>query len=357
MPKKAEFQESRYVPPAIAKQKVSPPGQKSMSDASLNLTPDHSADGSAFKPLSANSIWGPAALSVVCDDDSHDKQAWNNSDSTSSSSRSSSRQELSSIMDSEGAPSNGMWNSAYTEELTPTPQQSGVGLHSSLPDQGSCTGSQWASARGAYSAPSSPSLPRTNNQPLSGPPSVVAQPSVDDIAVSSWTSKQRSPRSQSSSEPLSTGWTENVPAQRRSSVDMSQSFPGDAGIPSHPWQEVQHSQGYPPGLVTRENWKETGGVRSASVDVTQLLQRLALEKYLPVFEVMREPAIFPQVLVPDLFSLCKLNVCCTLGRDQQDTICIKYQLFQLFTCQSIPPKKSRKQTMFQAIMQTLQFLR
>ena len=121
-------------------------------------------------------------------------------------------QQLSSIMDSDAPASNTLWNSpAFVEDMTPTPQEAQGGMNTALSDQGVPTGSQWVPGRGAYSAPSSPSLPRTHNLPESAPPSMGGRPSVNDFAVRSWASKQRSPRSFSSSEPP-TGWNENLPA-------------------------------------------------------------------------------------------------------------------------------------------------
>lgn len=279
-----------------AKDKFSPSSQKSVSDAAaVNMrgTSDLRGDSGTFKPLSSG-IWGPvtsqppphaASLSVVCDDGTPDKQAWNNSDSTSSS-RSSSRQELSSIMDSDVQAGSSMWNSsAFVEDMTPTPQEVQGGMNTAMSDQGVPTGSQWVPGRGAYSAPSSPSLPRTHNLPESAPPSMGGRPSVDDFAVRSWASKQRSPRSLSSSEP-STGWNENLPSQpRRSSVDLSQPGGGENSIPAHPWQQYSRMpQGYPPGLTMRENWREQPAPVNNS-EINQLLQRLGLEKYVPLFEV------------------------------------------------------------------------
>lgn len=286
--------EHQFISPV--KEKFSPSAQKSGSDAAaINMrgASDLRGDSGTFKPLSSG-IWGPvtsqpphaASLSVVCDEGTPDKQAWNNSDSTSSS-RSSSRQELSSIMDSDVPASNTMWNSsAFVEDMTPTPQEAQGGMNTALSDQGVPTGSQWVPGRGAYSAPSSPSLPRTHNLPESAPPSMGGRPSVDDFAVRSWASKQRSPRSLSSSEP-STGWNENLPAQpRRSSVDLSQSGGGENSIPAHPWQQYSRMpQGYPPGLTMRENWREQPAPTSSNSEINQLLQRLGLEKYVPLFEV------------------------------------------------------------------------
>lgn len=278
---------------SAVKEKFSPSSQKSGSDAAaVNLrAPDLRGDSGTFKSLSSG-IWGPvssqpphtASLSVVCDDSTPDKQAWNNSDSTSSS-RSSSRQELSSIMDSDLPSSNNVWNSsAFVEDMTPTPQEAQEGINAALSDQGLPTGSQWVPGRGAYSAPSSPSLPRTHNLPESAPPSMGGRPSVDDFAVRSWNSKRRSPRSLSSSEP-SNAWNENLSAQpRRSSVDLSQPGGGENSIPAHPWQQYSRvSQGYPPGLTMRENWREQQGPAGNS-EINQLLQRLSLEKYVPLFE-------------------------------------------------------------------------
>ncbi|XP_027047638.1 ankyrin repeat domain-containing protein 17-like isoform X3 [Pocillopora damicornis] len=283
--------EHQFISPV--KEKFSPSSQKSGSDAAaVNLrASDLRGDSGTFKSLSSG-IWGPvssqpphaASLSVVCDDSTPDKQAWNNSDSTSSS-RSSSRQELSSIMDSDLPPSNNVWNSsALLEDMTPTPQEAQGGINTALSDQGVPTGSQWVPGRGAYSAPSSPSLPRAHNLPESAPPSMGGRPSVDDFAVRSWNSKRRSPRSLSSSEP-STAWNENLPAQpRRSSVDLSQPGGGENSIPAHPWQQYSRlPQGYPPGLTMRENWREQQGPVGNS-EINQLLQRLSLEKYVPLFE-------------------------------------------------------------------------
>lgn len=293
-PLQHEYQsEQQFMSPA--KEKFSPSGQKSGSDsAAVNMRgSDLRGDAGTFKPLSSG-IWGPVtsqphatSLSVVCDEGTPDKQAWNNSDSTSSS-RSSSRQELSSIMDSDVSGNSSMWNSsAFVEDMTPTPQQASGGMNTALSDQGVPTGSQWVPGRGAYSAPSSPSLPRTHNLPESAPPSMGGRPSLDDFAVQSWASKQRSPRSLSSSEP-STGWNENLPAQpRRSSVDLSQSVGSESTIPAHPWQQYSRMpQGlYPPGLTMRENWLDQQSAQNSNSEINQLLQRLGLEKYIPVFEV------------------------------------------------------------------------
>ena len=290
---KSEYQgEHQFIPPV--QEKLSPIAPKTGSETTVNLRPSelHGASGK-FKPLSSGSIWGPpgnqhppaTSLSVVCDDDSPEKQPWNNSDSTSSS-RSSSRQELTSIMDSEVPANSGLWNSsAFVEDLTPTPQEALVGMSAPLPDQGASTSSQWVPGRAAYSAPSSPSLPRTQHLPDSAPPSMGGHPSVDDLAVRPWVSKQRSPRSLSSSEP-STGWTGNLPMPvRRSSVDLSQSVVGENSIPAHPWHYSRPvSQGYPPGLTIRKNWREQTAPHNNS-EIMQLLQQLGLEKYLPVFEV------------------------------------------------------------------------
>ena len=288
-----EYQgEQQFISPV--KEKFSP-SQKSGSDAAVNMrASDLRGDSGTFKPLSSG-IWGPVtsqpphatSLSVVCDDGSPDKQAWNNSDSTSSS-RSSSRQELSSIMDSDAPGNSGVWNSsAFVEDMTPTPQQTSGGMNTALSDQGVPTGTQWVPGRGAYSAPSSPSLPRTHNLPESAPPSMGGRPSVDDFAVRSWASKQRSPRSLSSSEP-SPGWSDNLPTQpRRSSVDLSQPVGSESSIPAHPWQHYPRMpQGpYPSGLAMRENWLEQQSALSGNSEINQLLQRLGLEKYIPVFEV------------------------------------------------------------------------
>ena len=189
-------------------------------------------------------------------------------------------------MDSDLPPSNNVWNSsALLEDMTPTPQEAQGGINTALSDQGVPTGSQWVPGRGAYSAPSSPSLPRAHNLPESAPPSMGGRPSVDDFAVRSWNSKRRSPRSLSSSEP-STAWNENLPAQpRRSSVDLSQPGGSENSIPAHPWQQYSRlPQGYPPGLTMRENWREQQGPVGNS-EINQLLQRLSLEKYVPLFEV------------------------------------------------------------------------
>lgn len=276
-----------------AKEKFTPSVQKSGLDSSVSTrASDLCGDSGTFKPLSSG-IWAPVApqphatsLSVICDDGTPEKQAWNNSDSTSSS-RSSSRQELSSIMDSDIPGNSSMWNSsAFVEDMTPTPQHATGGMNTALSDQGVPSGSQWVPGRGAYSAPSSPSLPRTHSLPESAPPTMGGHPSVDDFAVHSWASKQRSPRSLSSSEP-STGWNEELPTQhRRSSVDLSQSVGGENTIPAHPWQQYSRMpQGpFPPGLAMRENWSTHQSALVGNSEINQLLQRLGLEKYIPVFE-------------------------------------------------------------------------
>lgn len=224
-------------------------------------------------PWSQNKTTMPSALSVICDDNSNDKQAWNNSDSTSSS-QSSSRQELNSIMDSEGTTGN-VWTSSNIDDnnLTPTPHSSHSLPH---PDPGGP--SQWNSSRGAFSAPSSPSLPRSQSQPEpvnKSPP----RPSVDDNGVKFW-NKHKSPRSQSSSD-TPHGWNPSAQGTRRSSNDMS--FPGD--LSKSPWQYSSRQQEiYQSNYTSREPWRESHASPSAG-EVAAILKRLTLEKYLPLFQV------------------------------------------------------------------------
>lgn len=290
---KHEYQgDQQFISPS--KDKFSSAIQKSVADSAVNIrASDLRADSGTFKPLSSG-IWAPVvtqshatSLSVICDDGTPDKQAWNNSDSTSSS-RSSSRQELSSIMDSEIPGNNSVWNSsAFAEDMTPTPQQSTGGMNTALSDQGVPSGSQWVPGRAAYSAPSSPSLPRTHSLPESAPPSMGGRPSVDDFAIHSWASKQRSPRSLSSSEP-STTWNEDLPTQqRRSSVDLSQSVSGESVIPTLPWAQYSRMRQapFPAVLAMRENWPENLSASVSNSEVNQLLHKLGLEKYISVFEV------------------------------------------------------------------------
>ena len=156
---------------------LSPAAQKVSSDAGAAHSSELHGDAAAFKPLSSGSIWSPvgsqplsSTLTVVCDEEHCDKQGWNNSDSTSSS-RSSSRQELSSIMDSENAAGTNVWNSsAFAEDLTPTPQEHSMEFDPSLRGQGLSSVTHWGSNRGAFSAPSSPSLQRTQPNPEVAPP-------------------------------------------------------------------------------------------------------------------------------------------------------------------------------------------
>lgn len=242
------------------------------------------------RPLSSSwNNWGqsqskalPSALSVVCDEDPPDKQAWNNSDSTSSS-QSSSRQELSSIMDNDGPANNsGVWNSSSFNDnnLTPTPHATHSSSSLPHPDQNN----QWSSNRGAFSAPSSPSLPRSQSQPDPSSNS-MARPSVDDSAVRSWNTKHKSPRSQSSSDQPS-GWEQNAQTARRSSVDMSQSFTNETGISNNPWQYTSRPQDMyqQRGFPGREQWNDSH-LAPNSVDISGILKRLTLDKYFHVFEV------------------------------------------------------------------------
>lgn len=285
------------MPQSLPKKDMSPVPPKVSSDSS-----ELNSDAPAFKPLSSGSIWSPVgsqplatALTVVCDEESVDKQGWNNSDSTSSS-RSSSRQELSSIMDSDNT-GNGVWNSsAFAEDLTPTPQGNSMEFNTALRGPGVSTSSHWGGNRGAFSAPSSPSLQRTQIDSEVVPP---GQPAVDDIAIRTWPTKQKSPRSISLTEqPLS--WSTGNQGHRRANSDIDREGVSEGKMPSHPWPyspsqaqpPSQHS--YPPGLIpgTRDSWRENSSPNTASqsgtstrIDLGQTLQRLGLEKYLHVFEV------------------------------------------------------------------------
>ncbi|XP_032234858.2 ankyrin repeat and KH domain-containing protein 1 isoform X2 [Nematostella vectensis] len=285
----AEYQDSRLG--SVTSTSASPPGKK--QEGSLLQGEAAKGDSNSFKPLATSSIWGQmgpqghpgSSLSVTCDEETPEKQAWNNSDSTSSS-RSSSRQELSSIMDADSATNSGVWNScAFADDITPTPQTGSGPLSMPHPSQAMNVNTQWSSNRGAYSAPSSPSQPRSQSQPEPGSESVGLQPSMDDSAVQ-WNSKEKSPRSHSSSDQTS-GWNSgSQQAPRRSSIDLSQSYQMEGGgVPSGPWQYPSRQQEVcSAGFGVREPWREPPSTLGSGFDVPMILKRLTLEKYLPVFE-------------------------------------------------------------------------
>ena len=193
---------------------------------------------------------------------------------------------------------NGVWNSsAFADDLTPTPQVNNIEFNPSLRGQGVSTGTHWNGNRGAFSAPSSPSLQRTQIDSEVVPP---GQPAVDDIAVRTWPVKQKSPRSVSlTDQPLN--WSASNQGHRRTNSEICRDGINENRMPSHSWPyspsqtqppAPQHS--YPPGLMpgTRDSWRKntssssvTQTLTSSGFDLGQTLQRLGLEKYLHVFQV------------------------------------------------------------------------
>ena len=188
---------------------------------------------------------------------------WENSNSASSS-RSSSRLELSSIMENEK-------NASSFQRSTSPDVACDV---KELSDE--CPGS-WISSRGAHSAPSSPSLIRSRDHRMKHTRPVTAQSnSFDDMSDRLWPSRRANDDDPPVFDSL---WNANITQAQSSSSIYN--------------QQVNSHSTSSPKLGSFKHYHDTSGVNkwsdpmleTFSHDVMRLLEQLSLTKYKQTFEV------------------------------------------------------------------------
>ena len=202
---------------------------------------------------------------------------WDNSNSASSS-RSSSRLELSSIMENE----KNATTSPFPQTSPPdTRENNGIDLMDESTTDLEYQNS-WLPTRGAHSAPSSPSLVRSRDQRLKVTRPITAQPnSYDDMSDRLWSR----PANEDSSD-ADTNWNANV-AHTSSGSSVYHNHVNNVGDHADVLKSSQK-------LGSFKQYPETAGVNkwrnplfdpAAIADVLRLLERLSLTKYKQTFEV------------------------------------------------------------------------
>ncbi len=203
---------------------------------------------------------------MAADTDVVESVGWENSNSASSS-RSSSRLELSSIMENE--------KNASSFQHTTSPDVANACDVKELSDE--YPGS-WISTRGAQSAPSSPSLVRSRDQRMKFTRPVTAQSnSYDDMSDRLWSSR----RTDDDPPDFDSLWNANI-TQAQSSSSLYN-------------QQVNRRGTSSPKLGSFKQYHDTPGVNRwsdpmldtspFSLDVMRLLEQLSLTKYKQTFEV------------------------------------------------------------------------
>lgn len=216
--------------------------------------------------LPSHSIWSPVqSAGMIVDTDVVESTAWDNSNSASSS-RSSSRLELSSIMENEKNVS------TSTLQRTTSADEDNTCDVKELCDEYPAS---WISTRGAHSAPSSPSLVRSRDQHAKLSRPVTAQSSsFDDMSDRLWSSGT------SDGPPdFDSAWNANITQAQSSSSIYS--------------EHVTNRNTMSPKLGSFKQYRETSGANKWSDpmldtshhDVVRLLERLSLTKYRQTFEV------------------------------------------------------------------------
>ena len=219
--------------------------------------------------LPSHSIWGPVQPgSIAAGTETGESTAWDNSNSASSS-RSSSRLELSSIMENEKN------ISASSFQQTTPPDALSTCDANELSDE--YPGS-WISSRGARSAPSSPSLVRSRDQRMKFTRPVTAQSnSYDDMSDRLWSSR----RTNDDPPDFDSAWSTNITqAQSSSSIYSDRVSHRSTSSPKLGSFKQYHD------TSCSNNWSdpilETSPI---SHDVMRLLEQLSLTKYKQTFEV------------------------------------------------------------------------
>ena len=221
--------------------------------------------------LPSHSIWSPVQPGgMAVEAETVESTGWDNSNSASSS-RSSSRLELSSIMENERN------IAASSFQQTTPPDVLNTCDVNELSDE--YPGS-WISSRGAHSAPSSPSLVRSRDQRMKFPRPVTAQSnSYDDMSDRLWSSRR------TSDDPpnFDSAWNTNITQAQSSSSIYS--------------ERVSHRNTSSPKLGSFKQYRDTSCSNAwgdpiletspFAHDVMRLLEQLSLTKYKQTFEVKR----------------------------------------------------------------------
>ena len=211
--------------------------------------------------LPTHSIWSPVQPGGMATDmDAVESSAgWENSNSASSS-RSSSRLELLGIMENEKNAS------SFQQTTSPDNTCDVKELGDEYPDS-------WISARGAHSAPSSPSIIRSRDQRTKFTRPVTAQSnSCDDMSDRLWSSR----RTNDDPPDFDSTWNTNI-TQTQSSSSI--------------YNEHVNNHNTSPKLGSFKQYHDTSGVNKWSdpmLDhcVLRLLEQLSLTKYKQTFEVI-----------------------------------------------------------------------
>lgn len=220
--------------------------------------------------LPSHSIWSPVhAKSMSVETDAVDSAGWENSNSASSS-RSSSRLELSSIMENEK-------NASLSSSFPPTSSLDVINTCDVKELNNECPGS-WISSRGAHSAPSSPSLVRSRDDCARFSRPVTAQSnSYDDMSDRLWSSS----RSYDNPQNFGSPWSTNI-TQTQSSSRIYDEHISNRSSPSP--KSGSFKQFREPSAVNK--WSDPLFENSPfSPDVMRFLEQLSLSKYKQTFEV------------------------------------------------------------------------
>jgi hypothetical protein len=213
--------------------------------------------------LASHSIWSPVhPASVAADTDAVEAAGWENSNSASSS-RSSSRLELSSIMENEKNAS------SFQRNTSPDVACDVACDVKELSDE--YPGS-WMSSRGAHSAPSSPSLVRSRDHRMKHTRPVTAQSnSYDDMSERLWRDSEDPP------PVFDSLWNANITQAQSSSSLYNQQVNRTSSPKLGSFKQYHDASGV-------NNWSDPM-LESFAHDVMRLLEQLSLTKYKQTFEV------------------------------------------------------------------------
>ena len=235
---------------------------------------DYQASQSDINSLSSHSIWSPVqpkVPSVGGDGDAVEVSGWDNSNSASSS---SSRLELSSIMENEK-------NATTSSFLQTSPPSEGNDVMEKSETDHDYQ-SSWLSSRGARSAPTSPSLVRCEQRMKLSRPVTAQSNSYDDMMSDRLWSRR------TSDEPLVADikWSSDV-GPTSSTTNVYQNHLNDSGVD---YGNVLNSSAKLGSFKQYEttgvnNWNDPLLDTSPIADVLHLLERLSLSKYKQTFEV------------------------------------------------------------------------
>ena len=211
--------------------------------------------------------------------------------SSPTSSLSSSRQELNNILDNDsGVGGSNLWSQTPTSEKDSSsqPARESSFLETAL------GATPWLNSRGAYSAPSSPALQRSNDNPFLTPnkQNLKSHPSMEELNSRVWgkeymeqTEENPSWGSSRSSPPTRQGRRFSsgaVVVSNDNTQDSGMSSPHNKNSESSRTSRVEKPNDSP--LVASSVWRQERFESVASMN--DLLSSLALDRYKDLFQVM-----------------------------------------------------------------------